>query len=60
MHCHEVSELKDAEINEEFATSLGMESLDKLKEAMREQIGRDYINVAHMKKDLLDQLSVGT
>jgi trigger factor len=58
---HEVSEPKDAEINEEFATSLGMESLDKLKEAMREQIGRDYEQMSrgHMKKDLLDQLSDG-
>lgn len=58
---HEVSEPKDAEINEEFATSLGMESLDKLKDAMREQIGRDYEQMSrgHMKKDLLDQLSDG-
>ena len=56
---HEVSEPKDAEITEEFATSLGMESLEKLKEAMREQIGRDYEQMSrgHMKKDLLDQLS---
>ena len=56
---HEVSEPKDAEINEEFATSLGMESLDKLKEAMREQIGRDYDQMSrgHLKKGLLDELS---
>lgn len=58
---HEVSEPKDAEINEEFAASLGMENLEKLKEAMREQIGRDYEQMSrgHMKKDLLDQLSDG-
>ena len=58
---HEVSEPKDAEINEDFATSLGMESLEKLKDAMREQIGRDYEQMSrgHMKKDLLDQLSNG-
>ena len=58
---HEVSEPKDAEINEDFATSLGMESLEKLKDAMREQIGRDYEQMSrgHMKKDLLDQLSDG-
>jgi trigger factor len=56
---HEVKEPKAAEINEEFATSLGMESLDKLKEAMREQIGKDYgqMSRGHMKKELLDQLS---
>lgn len=56
---HEVSAPKAAEINEEFATSLGMESLDKLKEAIREQISNDYNQMSrgHMKKDLLDQLS---
>ena len=58
---HEVSEPKDAEINEDFATSLGMESLEKLKDAMRDQIGRDYEQMSrgHMKKDLLDQISSG-
>ena len=58
---HEVSEPKHAEINEDFATSLGMESLEKLKDAMRDQIGRDYEQMSrgHMKKDLLDQLSSG-
>ena len=56
---HEVSEPKDAQISEEFASSLGMESLDKLKEAMREQIGVDYSQMSrgHLKKDLLDQLA---
>ena len=56
---HEVSEPKDAKISEEFASSLGMGSLDKLKEAMREQIGADYSQMSrgHLKKDLLDQLA---
>ncbi len=56
---HEVSEPKDAEISESFATSLGMESLAKLKDAMREQIGTEYnqMSRSHLKKDLLDQLS---
>ena len=56
---HEVSEPKEAEINEEFATSLGMESLEKLKDAIREQIAGDYDQMSrgHLKKDLLDQLS---
>ena len=56
---HEVSAPKEAEINEEFATSLGMESLDKLKEAIREQIAGDYDQMSrgHLKKDLLDRLS---
>ena len=46
---HEVSAPKEAEINEEFATSLGMESLDKLKDAIREQIAGDY---DQMSRDL--------
>ena len=56
---HEVSEPKEAEINEEFATSLGMENLDKLKDAIRDQIAGDYDQMSrgHMKKGLLDQLS---
>jgi trigger factor len=56
---HEVSAPKDAEINEEFAKSLGMESLDSLKDAMRDQIGKDYGDMSrgHLKKQLLDELS---
>jgi len=56
---HEVSAPKDAEIDEEFAKSLGMESLDSLKDAMREQISKDYGDMSrgHLKKQLLDELS---
>lgn len=56
---HEVSEAKEAEIDEAFATSLGMESLDKLKEAIREQIGTDYNNMTReqIKRDLLEILN---
>lgn len=56
---HEVSAPQDAEINEEFAKSLGMESLDSLKDAMRDQIAKDYgeMSRGHLKKDLLDALS---
>ena len=58
---HEVSAPKEAEINEEFATSLGMESLEKLRDAIRDQIDNDYgqMSRGHLKKDLLDQLSDG-
>ena len=58
---HEVSAPKEAEINEEFATSLGMESVEKLRDAIRDQIGNDYNQMSrgHLKKDLLDQLSDG-
>lgn len=56
---HEVSAPTEAEINEEFATSLGLESLEKLKEAIRDQISGDYDQMSrgHLKKALLDQLS---
>ncbi len=58
---HEVCAPKEAEINEDFATSLGMESLEKLRDAIRDQIGNDYgqMSRGHLKKDLLDQLSDG-
>ena len=57
----EVSAPKEAEINEELATSLGMESLEKLRDAIRDQIGNDYgqMSRGHLKKDLLDQLCDG-
>ena len=48
----------ETKINDEFATSLGMESLDKLKEAIRSNISREYEAVARRKtkRELLDQL----
>ncbi len=56
---HEVSGPKKIEINDEFATSMGMESLDQLKEMVREQISKDYQNFSReqVKRDLLDKLS---
>ena len=56
---HEVSGPKKIEINDEFATSMGMGSLDQLKEMVREQIGKDYHNFSReqVKRDLLDKLS---
>ncbi|MBY0354542.1 MAG: trigger factor [Rickettsiales bacterium] len=45
-------------MDDAFAKSLGMESLDKLKDAVREQIQRDYDTLARnrMKKHLFDAL----
>ncbi|MGC6471732.1 MAG: trigger factor [Parvibaculales bacterium] len=56
---HEVSAPKAAELNDEFATTLGMESLEKLEEAIEEQISRDYGQFSRdrLKRSLLDQLS---
>ncbi|KWT72338.1 trigger factor [Hyphomicrobium sulfonivorans] len=46
------------EVDEEFAKSLGAESLDQLKEYLRERIGNEYAGVSRqkLKRDLLDQL----
>lgn len=51
----------DNEINEDFAKSLGLESLDQLRDQVRERLESDYSNVARsrLKKDLLDVLSDG-
>lgn len=51
----------DNEINEDFAKSLGLESLDQLRDQVRERLEADYSNVARsrLKKDLLDVLSDG-
>lgn len=55
---HEVSAPSKTEIDEAFAESLGLESLEKLKEAISEQIQRDYSDLSrgHVKKALLDAL----
>lgn len=47
------------EINEEFATSVGAESLDALKATIREQIASEYdqISKGRLKRALLDELS---
>src|SRR6185312_372951 len=45
-------------VDDEFAKSLGLESLDKLKEAVRDQIGRDHASATRqkVKRALLDEL----
>ena len=45
-------------VDDAFAKTLGMESLDKLKDAIRDQIGRDYnmVSRAKVKRKLLDEL----
>lgn len=44
--------------DDEFATTLGMESMDKLREAVSEQIGKDYAAQSRgkVKRQLLDAL----
>jgi trigger factor len=54
----QVEGAKDADVNDELAKKLGMDSLDKLKEAVREQIGNGYKDASRrrMKRALLDAL----
>jgi trigger factor len=55
----EVRALKDANIDDELATDLGLESLEALKKAIRNQLEREYGGVARqrLKRALLDQLA---
>jgi trigger factor len=54
----EIAAPGDAVIDDEFAKSLGLESLDKLKEAVKEQIGREDNAASRrkVKRVLLDRL----
>jgi trigger factor len=49
---------QDTEINDEFAKTLGLESLDKLKEAARERLTAEYAGATRqrVKRMLLDRL----
>lgn len=54
----EIREIKKAEINDEFAKSMGEENLDKLKETVKSRIAQDYETASKMKakRALLDAL----
>ncbi len=49
---------QDTEINDEFAKTLGLESLDKLKQAARERLAAEYAGATRqrVKRMLLDRL----
>ncbi len=55
----DILETCPAEINDALATALGEESLERLKAKVREQIERDYEQLARgrLKRALLDQLA---
>jgi trigger factor len=58
----EIKELHEriaVKVDEEFAKSLGMESLGKLREAMKGRLERDYAGLARLKlkRTLLDKLA---
>ncbi len=54
----EIRQIKKAEINDEFAKSMGKKSLDELKEEVKKHIASDYENASKMKmkRSLLDAL----
>jgi trigger factor len=56
----DVLEAKEPEVNDEFAKKLGMESVDKLNEAIKEQIAQDFdmISRTKLKKDIFDAMDV--
>lgn len=55
---HDILEASDPEVNDELAKKIGFDDLDKLKEAISEQLTRDYSGLARtfMKKELFDKL----
>lgn len=54
----EIREPKAIEVNDEFAKSVGEESLDALKESIKNRIKADYENASKLKlkRSLLDKL----
>lgn len=55
----ELKEPKVPEINDEFAKSVGLDDLEALKGAVREQMDKDYAGIARnrVKRALLDKLA---
>jgi trigger factor len=55
---HEVAYLHTPEIDEKLATNLGFETLDKLKDAVKEQLGAEFTRAGRnkAKKQLFDLL----
>ena len=58
VHVHEVAKPGKTEINDEFAKTLGLDDLDKLKEVVRDQISGQYEAQTRqkVKRQLLDEL----
>jgi trigger factor len=58
---HAIKKKVPAKLDDELAKSMGMENLDAVKKAIKEQIERDYDQIARMKlkRALLDKLADG-
>lgn len=55
-----VEQPNEVTIDDAFATSLGVESLEKLRQAVRDRIAQEYASVSRqrLKRELLDKLDV--
>lgn len=55
----ELRKVVKPELNDDFAKSLGLESMAKLEEMVKEELGKEYANVSrmHAKRALLDALA---
>jgi trigger factor len=58
---HAVKVPGETKVDDEFATSLGLDSLDKLKDILRGQLEQETLGLTRtqMKRALLDQLAAG-
>ncbi|MBE6449686.1 MAG: trigger factor [Alphaproteobacteria bacterium] len=55
----ELRQYKEAEVNDEFAKTFGQETLDGLKNVIKEELAKEYANVSnvHLKRAILDALA---
>lgn len=55
----ELRKIKDAEMNDDFAKSFGKDTMDALKELVKEELSKEYANVSHihLKRAILDALA---
>src|SRR3546814_865583 len=56
---NEVRTAKEAKLDDSLATNLGLDSLDKLREILKDQLGMELSGLTrtHMKRKLLDHLA---
>ena len=55
----ELRQYKDAELNDDFAKTFGQDTMDALKNLIKEELSKEYANVSkmHLKRAILDVLA---
>ena len=55
----ELRQYKEAELNDDFAKTFGQETMDSLKNLIKEELSKEYANVSkmHLKRAILDALA---